>query len=141
MALIDDGVTLQANPAGFERNPAEGATTTSPTQLGFFVLDSSRDVLFGDGLDGLGMKRQKFGRTRGEFVEFGGAEKMRSFADRAMRSFVAVVPNKIDGTSHATQRLVRGGIFDSIRKSSNRFHKDLTKRKEEREEEREEIIK
>jgi hypothetical protein len=124
-ARVADLPTVILDGAGLEGDPAEGAPGTSglaPGQPPLLELPAARDILLGNGLDGLGMQVQPFPGGAGEvFLEF-------RFTDEAMfplqylhRKLIAVVPHEIDLASLRCQQ-IGVLVFQAEAQNSGRFH-------------------
>ena len=108
LVLVGDGITVDTDGGSLEGNPAEGMFAMSPTQLGFVELASSGGVFFGDGLDGLGVKRKKLGSTGEKRIEVISGEPATATTPSIAGDLVAIIPHEVYSTRHHAKMFSRG---------------------------------
>lgn len=90
------------------------------------MLCSAGVVLFCNGLYGLAVDTEQFGGTFGQSMEVMVGEELFVSLIGMSRGLVAVVPHEVHVCTHTAELLLRGRIFDSIRKSTNDLQLDTS---------------
>jgi hypothetical protein len=112
-ATIDDRLSHQANPAGFEGNPGQGAFPAAPLQLAPAELALACDVFVRNRLHCLGMQAQVFRDTSRERVQVIGREKGFVSPPSKQADVLCVVPDEVHRLRHLEERLTSRRVFNS----------------------------